>query len=274
MSLLAQLEERSLDEGYAEAAARRPEGTGPRIGVVLAAGLLAVGLLIATAAAQARSRAPAVEEGRRALMQKITERSAEADRLAAEVAALQAAVTASRQEGLRASTSGTRLARELSGLESWTGGAPVVGPAVALHLEDAPDQDDASAGDPRSGNELKEGKLTDRDLQTLVNELWLAGAEAIAVNGQRLTALSAIRAAGPNILVAFRPLSPPYDIVAIGDQSALRVALADGFAGSYLDVLHRYGIRSSVATVRSAKLPAAAGIRLRYADIYDGRAAR
>ena len=49
--------------------------------------------------------------------------------------------------------------------------------------------------------------MLDRDLQVIVNGLWAAGAEAIAVNGQRLTACSAIRSAGEAILVDFRPLS-------------------------------------------------------------------
>jgi uncharacterized protein YlxW (UPF0749 family) len=274
MSLLAQLENRSLDEGYAEAAAARGSDEPPRAGAVLAVGLLAVGLLLATAGAQARDRAPVVAEARRALMEKVTERTAEADRLAAEVSSLQAGVAKARQDRLRTSTSGSQLARELAALEAWTGAAPIVGPAVVVHLEDASKQDDvaASAEDRRASNEIEEGKLTDRDLQTIVNEMWLAGAEAVAVNGQRLTALSAIRAAGPNILVAFRPLNPPYDVVAIGHGPSLRAELAEGFAGSYLDVLRNYGIRSSVSTVRSVRLPASAGIRLRHAQVDGGEA--
>jgi uncharacterized protein YlxW (UPF0749 family) len=50
----------------------------------------------------------------------------------------------------------------------------------------------------------------------VVNALWGAGAEAMAVNGQRLVATSPIRAAGETITVNFRPLVPPYEIAAIG----------------------------------------------------------
>jgi uncharacterized protein YlxW (UPF0749 family) len=209
-------------------------------------------------------------------MEKISERTTAADRLAADVAALQVAVAKARQDRLRTSAAGSRLAAELAQLEFWTGAAPAVGPAVVVHLENAPEPDEAAAlaDDPRTSNKASEGRLTDRDLQTVVNELWLAGAEAVAVDGQRLTALTAIRSAGPNILVAFRPLSPPYDVVAIGDTSALRRALAEGFAASYLDVLRNYGIGSSVRTVRSARVPASVGVRLRHATVSTGEGER
>jgi uncharacterized protein YlxW (UPF0749 family) len=53
------------------------------------------------------------------------------------------------------------------------------------------------------------------------------GAEAIAVNGQRLTAKSAIRSAAGAILVNYRPLKPPYRVEAIGPPD-----LADRFAAT------------------------------------------
>ena len=43
--------------------------------------------------------------------------------------------------------------------------------------------------DPPHGEDRTEGRVTDRDLQTIVNEVWAAGAEAVAINGQRLTSL-------------------------------------------------------------------------------------
>lgn len=267
MSLLNVLTDRSLDEGYAEAAARRPQGQPPKPGLLLAVGLLGVGLLLASAAAQVRSRQSAVDEAREALIDKITERSAGADRLADEVATLRAAVAEVRQNRLRASGSGVRLAEELAVLESWTGAAASVGPGVVVHLEDAQEPEQSKTGDPRAAPQSTDGRVTDRDLQTIVNEIWLAGAEAVAINGQRLTSLSAVRSAGPNILVGFRPLKPPYDIEAVGDPSAMRAALTDGFARSYLDVLRNYGIRSSVATKDKMTLPASAGITLRHATV-------
>ena len=56
------------------------------------------------------------------------------------------------------------------------------------------------------------GRVLDRDLQEIANALWQAGAEAIAINGQRLTSTSTIRAAGEAILVDFRPVAGPYEV--------------------------------------------------------------
>jgi uncharacterized protein YlxW (UPF0749 family) len=105
--------------------------------------------------------------------------------------------------------------------------------------------------------------VLDRDLQTVVNGLWAAGAEAISVNGQRLTALSAIRSAGEAILVDFRPLTPPYVVSAVGDADALRAGFASGSAGPYLHALEdNYGITSSIDSVSSLSLPASSGLTL------------
>jgi uncharacterized protein YlxW (UPF0749 family) len=87
----------------------------------------------------------------------------------------------------------------------------------------------------------------------------------VAVNGQRLTALSAIRSAGDAILVDFRPLNPPYEIQAVGDAHSLRTSFVAGFGGSYLQVLQGYGITYAVEDRDRLQLPASAGVRLRYA---------
>ena len=55
------------------------------------------------------------------------------------------------------------------------------GPGVRVVADDAPGADSAR------------NEVLDTDLQKLVNGLWEAGAEAISINGQRLTNLSTIR---------------------------------------------------------------------------------
>jgi uncharacterized protein YlxW (UPF0749 family) len=267
MTLLTGLMDNALDEGYAQAAARRAAGEArpARASWLLLVGLVAVGMLLATAAAQVRSRAPAAAEARAALASEIQDRTAVADRLERDLDRLRASVSAARTDGLRLTTEGTRLAGRLARLEAAAGAAAVVGPALAIHLEDAPDEATADGTDPRADSESQDGRLTDRDLQTVVNEVWGAGAEAVAVNGQRLTSVSAIRSAGDAILVDFRPLSPPYDIVAIGDPDAMRTAFAEGFGGSYLQALEGYGIESRITEQDEARLGPSAGVVVRYA---------
>ena len=267
MSLLTNLIEHSLDEGYAEAAARREAGAAPpsRPGWMLAAGLVMIGLLLATAALQVRDRAPATAQARDALTGEIEQRTASADRLETDLQDLRGSVATAREDALSLTSTGSELATTLTGLEVVTGAGAVQGPGLVVHLEDADDADTESGTDPRAGESSSEGRVTDRDLQTVVNEVWAAGAEAVAINGQRLTSLSAIRSAGQAILVDFRPLSPPYDLVAVGDSDTMRSRIVDGFGGSYLQVLRNYGIEYTVETRDRVRLPAAAGLPVRYA---------
>ena len=115
--------------------------------------------------------------------------------------------------------------------------------------------------------------MLDRDLQIVVNGLWAAGAEAIAINGQRLTARSAIRSAGQAILVDFRPL-----VAAVRRQrgrrpGGLQTRFAAGSAGAYLRALRdNYGIRAAIVSSREPR--AAGGRRLLHARaVHAGGAA-
>lgn len=100
--------------------------------------------------------------------------------------------------------------------------------------------------------------MLDRDLQEAVNGLWAAGAEAVAVNGLRLSTLTAIRSAGEAVLVDFRPISPPYVVEAIGAPDELRRRFQGGAAGQTLSELTvRYGIRVSVDDADTLRLQAA-----------------
>ena len=266
MLLLRNLVEDSLDEGYARAAARRAAGEpASRSAVlVLTIGLLLVGLLLATAFAQTRQRAGSAAEARDALVAEVEQRSAANDKAQAQLDRQRAAVQRAQRQVLALSGAGTELADRLARLEASTGAAPVTGPGMAVRLDDAPGDSSGSDVDPRTDVDT-DGRVTDRDLQTVVNEIWAAGAEAVAVNGQRLTALSAIRSAGDAVLVDFRPLTPPYEIEAVGDPKKLRETFVGGFGGSYLQVLQGYGITYAVEDSDRLQLAASAGVRLRYA---------
>jgi uncharacterized protein YlxW (UPF0749 family) len=265
MSLLTDLMEHSLDAGYADAAARRRAGEPHRTSRwVLVTGVAGVGLLLAVAAAQTHSRASAAAQTRDALVAEIDDRSAANDRLAASLDRRRAQVTQERQDTLRLTDEGKLLASTLTTLEDVTGTAAVEGPALVVEIRNADDSGTGTDLDPRAGAD-SDGQVTDRDLQTVVNEVWGAGAEAVAINGQRLTALSAIRSAGDAVLVDFRPLSPPYEVVAVGDAPRLRTSFAEGFGGSYLQALRDYGITASLTTRDSVRLAASAGVSLRYA---------
>lgn len=272
MSLLINIMDHSLDEGYAEATARRAvRGEGgaisraPGARLLVAVGVSLIAVVVTMAAMQVRATAPQAEKERRDLVNRIHTREAEADRLQDEVESLRDQVDAMQDRNLS-----PEEVKRAELLATTTGADPVEGPGLKVVVDNA-EQDAGKDGpnvDPRQQAEsLANGRVYDRDLQQVVNGLWAAGAEAIAINGQRLTALSAIRAAGAAILVDNRPLSPPYAVMAIGDAKGMRDAFASGSGGQYLHHIGaKYGIRSTVSTEKKIKLPAAIGITLRVAQ--------
>ncbi|MQY14884.1 hypothetical protein SRB5_50600 [Streptomyces sp. RB5] len=264
MSLLTEIMEHSLDDGYAEAARREktaPRSTGTRL--VVAAGLMIAALIVTVAATEAHDAAPVIAEERANLIDRVEDETAEADDLHGEVDRLRQDLEDSRSKALD-----NEGAAALERLGLLSGAIDVEGPGVRLVVDDAETTASAGGDGPRRSTGFTDtGRLRDHDLQKVVNGLWAAGAEAVSVNGQRLTALSAIRAAGDAIVVDNRPLAPPYTLLAIGDGDRLSDTFQNGADGRYLYVLQEnYGIRTSISTQDKVSLPAAAGLTVRNAQ--------
>jgi uncharacterized protein YlxW (UPF0749 family) len=267
MTLLREVMERPLDPGYAAAAERRAAGRVPgrralALTLVLA---LICGAVTARAIAELRRPQPGAEQARAALQAQIRRRSAtvdsqqrQLDQIRSEVAMLQAQTLAGSGDAALAQRAG--LLQLVSGL------APVTGPGLQITMADAPATNAPAGTDPRADGGSDQSRVLDRDVQTVVNGLWAAGAEAVSINGQRLTARSAIRYAGQAILVDFRPLVPPYVISAVGDTGTLQTRFAAGSAGSYLQALRdNYGIRATIVSSSRLQLPGAGGTTTRLA---------
>lgn len=235
----------------------------------LALALVVVGLLLATAAGEVRSRAPATAKARAALVTEIRARSSAADARQARVSALQLDIARARR-ALVSARSGPDAADELVRLEVAAGAVPVAGPGVRVTVEDASTTTTSGLPSRVGGEPAQGGRVLDRDLQAVVNGLLESGADAVAVNGQRLTTLSAIRSAGSAILVDYRPLSPPYRVDAVGAGQAMATAFVAGPGGRYLIGLQEgYGVRFQVVAERALELPAAAGLTLYHARADD-----
>lgn len=262
-ALLTEVMDRPLDPGYAAAAARRAASgeTRPRrvrpVTVVVTA---LIGVLLAVAGVRAAVQAPAADRGRTELLERVEAGTERADDLAAQAARLRAD-----NAELGAALGGAPVASAdaaAAALAVDAAAVPVTGPGLQVVLADAAADDATGSGGPVSS-----GRVVDRDVQLVVNGLWLAGAEAVAVNGQRLSALSSIRAAGEAVLVDYRPLTPPYTIAAIGDPTTMQTGLAASVAGRYLQVLRdNYGIGVSIDTADEIDLPAASRLDLRSAS--------
>ncbi|MFE2144782.1 DUF881 domain-containing protein [Streptomyces sp. NPDC059456] len=268
MSLLTHVMDHSLDEGYAEASARREaEGTAglPRTlkaKLALAAGLVLAAMVVTLGAAQARIAAPVLAKERQELIDRVQRADEHADGLERDIERLREDV-ASRQRAALKQQGGDQ--GQLVALLS--GATEVRGPGVKLVVDDAKGSSSGGGGKPRENAGFSDtGRLRDRDMQKIVNGLWQSGAEAISINGQRLTALSAIRAAGDAILVDNRPLVPPYEVLAVGDKKRLGTAFQDSADGQYLHALQEnYGIRAALSPSDDLRLPAASSLTVRTA---------
>ncbi|MEU1179205.1 DUF881 domain-containing protein [Streptomyces sp. NPDC005820] len=270
MSLLTNVMDHSLDDGYAEAAARKEsEGTGGlpktlRAKLGLAGGLVLAALVVTVGAAQARISAPVVAKEREELVDRVDAETKAADELERTVDRLRDDVSARQREALRHS-GGSGQADLVSIL---SGAVEVHGPGIKLVVNDAKEATTGGDGDPRETSGFSDtGRVRDRDMQKVVNGLWASGAEAVSINGQRLTALSAIRAAGDAILVDNKPLVPPYTVLAVGDGKNLSTRFQNSADGVYLNVLQEnYGIRTAISVEDDVRLPAAPSVIVRTAE--------
>lgn len=270
MSLLTNVMDHSLDDGYAEAAARKkaagdsgmPKTLRAKLG--LAGGLVLAALVVTVGAAQARVAAPVVAKEREELIDRIDRETDAADKLEDSVDELRDDVSARQRQALR--DSGGSGQADLVGILS--GATAVHGPGVKLVVNDAKAASTGGDGGPRETSGFSDtGRVRDRDMQRVVNGLWESGAEAVSINGQRLTALSAIRAAGDAILVDNRPLVPPYTVLAVGDGQRLSTKFQNSADGLYLHALQEnYGIRTSISTEGDLRLPAAPSVIVRTAQ--------
>ena len=269
MTLLTSMLERPLDPGYqamAEAREARgePRSTGPRRPLLLIS-LLLIGLLIGISTANLRAREGVRSQTRADLIEQIQSRQAAVDEGGEEARRLQREIDAAGSKIPPGELEARQQDQEA--LRVTTGVVAVEGPGVTITVDDADGTGDSADGDPRTGGS-DEGRVQSGDLQVITNGLWAAGAEAIAVNDQRLTAHSAIRFAGEAILVNFRPLTRPYTIEAVGDPEELRSGFEEGPGGAYLDMLGSdYDIPTSVSTDDTMTLPGADEVSSVHAEV-------
>jgi uncharacterized protein YlxW (UPF0749 family) len=217
-------------------------------------------LLLVTAAIETSRTAPARQESRESLVGQVRTQRAALLRVRTQVAALRTAVGDAQERLLTATRAGRATRADLDRLSAAAGTVPSRGPGVRIVADDAP-----NAATDRE-------VVLDKDLQILVNGLWASGAEAVAVNRQRLTALSAIRLAGSAITVNKVSLARPYVVTAIGDPNQLAARLLDSDAGTWwLNLKAVYGLQFSMTSEDTLTLPAAPLPILRNARVPSSR---
>jgi uncharacterized protein YlxW (UPF0749 family) len=230
----------------------------PRTAVVVVA-LILIGVVFVAASTQHR---PGPRLSRKArLVDLIRAEDARARSLRAQLDDLRTQVDAlSAGDSARARRL-AELRRVADGLAPYAGLAAVRGPGIVVELRDSSLQR-APGGDP---NDLV---IHEQDLQSVVNALWASGAEAIGINGERITGESAIRCVGNTLLLHGSVYSPPYRIAAIGNATALRNGLDDDpYVERFRDAAREFRLGFDVADETALALPGFSGVVAeRYAE--------
>jgi uncharacterized protein YlxW (UPF0749 family) len=230
-ALLNDLLNNTLDPGYRAAADRKRVShwwDGPLVWI----GCVAVGLLLVIAYQQSHLSAPARDAARRDLINRIDAAQSNADGLQSEAKQLTAEVAKLRDAQLPGGNSSGLTAAEVA-----AGSVAVTGQGMQVQLGDPSSAPSSGTGRPGTTPQSDVSVLHDTDVRAVVNQLWSDGAEAIAINGLRLTPTSFIRVAGESILVDFQPISSPYTIAAIGNSDDLQVGFAQSAVARRLKTL-------------------------------------
>ncbi len=226
----------------------------------LAVALFALGFLVV---AQLRSEGPRVRyttQERTPLVETALGLQAQQDVLKARILELRAEIEDLEGRSQGSATLVQRVNDQLEAARIAAGLRALTGSGVVLQL-----QDSATALQP--GDNQGDYFVTARDLRTTVEELWQSGAEAVAINGERVLSSTAILDIGGTILVNSAYLAPPYQVAAIGPAELYdRLSERPEFRAFIRDRAEAFGIRISFAELDDVQVPAYAGIvNLRYA---------
>lgn len=100
--------------------------------------------------------------------------------------------------------------------------------------------------------------IHDSDILMVINELRAAGAEAISINGQRITSLTEIRCVGPVIQINGIRLTAPFKISAIGAPELLASSLK--LRGGIIDSIEQADIDVIIEKLDMIEIPKAEGV--------------
>ena len=127
-----------------------------------------------------------------------------------EVATLRAEVQAERAAAVKRSGGSSTAKKRLDAIRASAGLTAVRGAGIKVTL------DDSRLDTPPPDSNVNDLVIHSQDVQAVVNALWRAGAEGMAINGQRLVSTSAVLCVGNTLLLNGTVHSPPYVVTAIG----------------------------------------------------------
>lgn len=253
MDLLNEILRQPVDPDYARVAAR--PGPAPRSRFAVALVAVVCGVMFAVSGVQTVRSAPAIEKERTDLIGRVQAQQARQAELRTEITDTSAEVNRLRASALGNDASASGLRDDTSRAEMAAAAVAVTGPGIVVVVNDAP-----------AGADHEASRVVDLDLQQLVNGLWYAGAEAVAINGHRVSSRTAIRGAGDAVTVNYVSLTGPYKVEAIGDPRTLEARFAQSQGGHWWDYLRQnYGLGFSMSQSRDLHLEGDSGQQIRKA---------
>ena len=209
-----------------------------------------LGFLLVTAAQTATAGRRAAEPRKARLITLIEERRDQIGDLDAAIDDLRADVARATRRNNRSDDAARAASRRDALLAAQAGTAGLKGRGVEIRMSD-------SDREPVDAEEAGAYRISDVDIQLVINALFDAGAEGVAVNDNRVVATTSVRAAGDTIVVNFRPLTPPYRVTAVA-------ADRDRFNDSEIATRMRrwrglFGLGFSVRSVDSVTVPSYTG---------------
>lgn len=226
---------------------------------------LTVAVVFAAAASQAQSVAPANRQTQLVLADSVRAGESRTDAVEVTRDELAAEVETERRSRLAGDEQGRALLAALDEAEFSAAVTPAIGPGLEVAVTDP--------GMSRDLTDVSKQRVTgsqqailDRDLQLVVNSLWVGGAEAVAVGGVRIGPNVTIRQAGGGILVDNRPITSPYAIVALGPPHAMQDVFNRSPGMQRLTLLQQsYGVGVTVSTGEALSVPAGSVREIRFA---------
>lgn len=227
--------------------------------ITLGVALLALGFLIAAQWASEGPRVRYTTQERTPLVETANELQAQQDDLKSRILGLRSQIQVVEGQGEGSADLVRQLNVKLEQARIAAGLIALTGTGIVIQLEDSKE------AVPPDGNE-SDYLVGSRDIRVVVQELWGVGAEAVAVNGERITPTSAIIDVGTSLLINSAYLAPPYQVTALGPPDLYdRLSASAGFVDFVRARGEAYGIQISLAEPESVEMPAYVGtVTLRY----------
>jgi uncharacterized protein YlxW (UPF0749 family) len=222
--------------------------------VTLGAALAALGFLVAAQVASEGPRIRYTSQERTPLVETALDLQDEQTALKKQVLDLRAEIQALEATGQGGAATTQDLNNQLQDARIAAGLTNMEGPGLVIQLSDS------TVAIPPDANS-RDYLVSGQDVLSVVEELWLAGAEGVAVNGERVTVATAIVDIGGSLLVNSAYLAPPYQVSAIGPGDMFdKLTHSPGFVDFIRARSEAFGIGVGYATPDSVKLPAYAGV--------------